>query len=57
MSFKGDKDDKSYSSKTKQHVEKHKKPTITFTVRNGNCTVSDIRNIMSSSPDGFEKML
>ena len=35
MSFKGDKDDKSYSSKTKQHVEKHKKPTITFTVRNG----------------------
>ena len=35
MSVKGDKDDKTFTTKTKQIVEKHKKPTITFTVRNG----------------------
>ena len=35
MSVKGDKDDKTFTTKTKQIVEKHKKPTLTFTVRNG----------------------
>ena len=35
MRVKGDKDDKTFITKTKQIVEKHKKPTLTFTVRNG----------------------